>query len=154
MFSGGRLTPEPAQNLAVVTCMDCRFDPLSCFGLSPGDVHIIRNAGARVTDDVIRSLIVSTVQLGVDRIAVVHHTDCATQSLTVSQMTDAVLAATGVDPAGIDFMFRSDGPQTLLSDIRSITRCPFLPKGTEVAGFIFEVETGRVRQTTEVFTVG
>lgn len=152
-FGHGRLSPVPARGMAIVTCMDCRFDPLTCFDLEPGDVHIIRNAGARVSDDVLRSLIMSTIKLDVRRIAIVHHTQCATHSLSSLDVADAVFEKTGNDPAGIDFMTTYDAHHTLLSDVRDLAASPFLPKGTEIAGFVFEVETGRVRQTTDVFTV-
>ncbi|MBI2704243.1 MAG: carbonic anhydrase [Actinobacteria bacterium] len=152
-FGHGRLSPIPARAMAIVSCMDCRFDPLSCFDMEPGDVHIIRNAGARVSADVLRSLIMSTIKLDVSRIAVVHHTQCATHSLSSMDVAQAVLEKTGNDPAGIDFMTTYDGHHTLLSDVRDLANCPYLPRGTAVAGFVFEVETGRVKQTTDLFTV-
>lgn len=152
-FGPSRLSPVPAKGMSIVTCMDCRFDPLYCFGLEPGDVHIMRNAGARVSEDVLRSLIMSTIKLGVRRIAVVHHTQCATHSVSSIDIADDVLTQTGNDPAGIDFLTTYDAHHTLLSDVQDLSRCPYLPKGTEIAGFVFEVETGALRQTTEVFTV-
>jgi carbonic anhydrase len=152
-FGHGRLSPVPARGMAIVTCMDCRFDPLLCFDMEPGDVHIIRNAGARVSPDVLRSLIMSTIKLDVRRIAIVHHTQCATHSQSSMDIADAVLEATGTDPSGIDFLTTYDAHHTLLSDVRDLAASPLLPTGTEIAGFVFEVETGRVRQTTDVFTV-
>ncbi len=152
-YGHARLSAEPARRIAVVTCMDCRFDPLSCFGLEPGDVHIIRNAGARVTEDVLRSLIISTVHLNVKRVAVVHHTQCASQTLSVTEMADAVLRRTGSDPAGVDFMLHRDGRHTLRGDVARVASFPYIPAGVQVAGFVFEVETGRVRQETDTATV-
>lgn len=153
-FNAGDLMPLPRKQLAVLTCMDCRIDTVSVFGLDPGDAHAIRNAGARATDDAIRSLVVSTVKLGVRRIAVVHHTHCGAASVTPEQLRTDILDATGNDPEGMDFALFSDPEQALRSDVERIAACPYLPPGTLVAGFMYDVTTGRIRPTTEVMQIG
>lgn len=152
-FDRGDLMPLPRKSLAVLTCMDCRIDTVSVFGLDPGDAHAIRNAGARATDDAIRSLIVSTIELGVRRIAVVHHTHCGAASVTTDQLRSHVVDATGNDPAEVDFALFSDPEQALRSDVERIAACPYLPPGTIVAGFMYDVTTGRIRVATGVLEV-
>lgn len=153
-FDKGNLLPPPLKQLAVLTCMDCRIDTASVFGLDPGDAHVIRNAGARVSDDAIRSLIVSTTMLGVRRIAVVHHTHCGAASTDEHQLRDAVLARTGHDPGAIDFLLFRDPEHALEADIERLCTCPYLPEGTLVGGFMYDVETGVLRPATPVFRIG
>src|SRR5215204_3805186 len=89
---------KAAKRLAVLTCIDSRIDPLAMLGLRPGDAKIIRNAGARVTDDALRSLVIATTLLDVNRVCVVHHTDCAMVGLTDDDLRARIRDASGVDP--------------------------------------------------------
>src|SRR5689334_1537065 len=94
-FGLAGLSGRPAKHLAVVSCMDTRVDPLGALGLRPGDAKIIRNAGARVTDDVIRSIAIVVANLGVERVAVVAHTDCAMSKLSADELRQSVAAVAG-----------------------------------------------------------
>lgn len=134
----------PRRNLAIVTCMDCRIDPLAIFGFEPGDVHVVRNAGARITPDMVRSLIKSVNQLEVERIAIVHHTDCGAAKITLPMLRGRVSAATGNDPADLEFHLIEDQAAAMAADIEAIRSCPYLPVGTAVAGFLYDVTTGTV----------
>jgi carbonic anhydrase len=141
-FEDGTLKAPPAHRLAVVTCMDARIDDYRAFGLHPGEAHVLRNAGARVTDDVIRSLVKSTVQLGVTRVAVVHHTDCGAAKIELDSLRQRVIDRTGNDPSGLDFHLIGDPDQAIVDDVEALARCPFLPPGTVVGGFVYDVRSG------------
>ncbi|MCU0269334.1 MAG: carbonic anhydrase [Acidimicrobiales bacterium] len=155
-FRHAGLLPPPRKGLAVLTCMDCRIDTASVFGLLPGDAHVVRNAGARATDDALRSLVLSTVRLGVSRIAVVHHTNCGAIGATDDEVRTAVLATTGHDPAeaGLDLWLAMDEKEALDDDVARIAGCRFLPTGTLVAGFLYDVETGLAEPATPILAVG
>lgn len=150
-FGLGDLQPIPRTRLAIVTCMDTRINPLAIFGFSPGDVHILRNAGARVTPDVLRSLIKSVDQLSVERVAIVHHTDCGAAKITLPVLRDKVRSLTGNDPSDIDFHLIGDPESALAADVEAVRTCPFLPVGTAVAGFVYDVGTGTVTQHYSTF---
>lgn len=143
-FSHGDLSALPAARLVIVTCMDTRIDPLAIFGLEIGQAHVLRNAGARVTPDVIRSLIKSINQLEVERIVVMHHTDCGAAKIRIGGLRDAVTAATGNDPSDIEFHLIGDPEAALATDIDAIRSCPYFPVGTAVAGMSYDVRTGVV----------
>ena len=149
-FDAGDLLPPPRRHLAVLTCMDCRIDPASVFGLDPGDAHVLCNAGARASNDAIRSLIISTTKLGVRRIAVVHHTHCGAASTTHDEIVDEVLQTTGADPSSIDFLLFVDPAEALRSDVERLASCPYLPAGVLVAGFMYDVSTGVIKQETDI----
>src|SRR4029450_2265967 len=105
------------KQLAIVTCIDSRIDPLAVFGLVPGDAKILRNAGARVTDDVIRTLALATALLGVTRIAVVQHTDCKMTSATDADLVAAVSEATGRPAPGFEPRAIDDQVAVLEADV-------------------------------------
>lgn len=126
----------------MVTCIDSRIDPLATLGLKPGDAKIIRNAGARVTDDVLRSLIIAAHALGVDRIALVQHTDCGVAANTQASLTDMVESSTGAPVGDLDFLTIDDQAATLRSDAEIVRACPLLPADTEIGAFIFDVRSG------------
>lgn len=150
-FPSGSLGPIPRRHLAVVTCMDCRIDPLAMFDLEIGDIHVMRNAGARITPDMLRSLIKSVNQLEVDRIAIVHHTDCGAAKIDLPSLREKVRTATGSDPAEMEFHLIGDQAAALDADIEAVRTCAFLPVGTAVAGFIYDVTTGRVQAHHSTF---
>ncbi|HVC71065.1 MAG TPA: carbonic anhydrase [Acidimicrobiales bacterium] len=131
-----------ARGLAVLTCIDSRIDPLAMLGLRAGDAKIIRNAGARVTEDSLRSLILAVNLLGVTRVCVVAHTNCAMVDSTENEIRARIEAQRGVVAAGWDFLATTDQLATLHHDIDRIERCPLLPPDLEVAGFIFDVHSG------------
>ena len=138
-FHDSGVAGSAAKGLAVLTCIDSRIDPLAMLGLIPGDAKIIRNAGARVTDDALRSLVLAVNLLGVDRICVVQHTDCA----MAKKSDDEIRAAIG---ASEDFVVLAMQDQTaaLRDDIDRIRASQYIPARTEIAGFLFDVKTGEL----------
>ncbi|GAA4504862.1 MULTISPECIES: beta-class carbonic anhydrase [Nonomuraea] len=142
-FRGSDLTGRAARGLAVVTCMDSRIDPLGLLGLEPGDAKILRNAGARVTDDVLRTLVLAVYLLGVERVLVMPHTDCGMTKATdadVHQLT----RDQGVDTRSLEFHMVPDQTEALVHDLTRITSSPFLPAGMPVVGAVYDVKTGRL----------
>lgn len=135
---------QAARGLAVVTCMDSRIDPLTMLGLEKGDAKILRNAGGRVTDDVLRTLVLATHLLGVDRVMVVEHTDCKMASATDEQVHDEIRQSSGIDTRSLDFRTMSDQRAALLHDVQKVRSSPYLPKGVEVGGFFYDVRTGQL----------
>ncbi|MFY9264758.1 MAG: carbonic anhydrase [Solirubrobacterales bacterium] len=134
------------RGLAIVTCIDSRIDPLAAFGLIPGDAKVIRNAGARVTDDVLRTLTIATHVLGVDRIALVQHTDCGVAENDQSAIAGVVEANTGRPIGDIDFLAIDDQIATLRADAEKIRRFGLLPAEIEVGEFMFDVRGGGLEQ--------
>ena len=140
------LQAPPTRQVVVVACMDARLRPEDALGLGLGEAHVIRNAGGRGTDDVVRSLIISSAVLGTRALAVVHHTDCGLLGATNEGLSVRVTEVTG-EPAGIDFLPFDDAERTLAEDVRVIERDPRLPF-EEVTGLLYDVRTGRVREVT------
>lgn len=130
-----------ARGLAVLTCIDSRIDPLAMLGLTPGDAKIVRNAGARVTSDALRSLVLATAFLGVTRIMVVAHTDCAVAGTSDESIRER-LAASGLDASGWDFLATTDQAATVRADLARIADCPLIPGGVTLGGFVFDVHRG------------
>ena len=133
-----------ARGLAVLTCIDSRIDPLAMLGLRAGDAKIIRNAGARVTDDSLRSLVLAANLLGVTRVCVVQHTECAMIGPTDDELRARIGAMRGVDAIDWDFLASADQLVTLRDDIALIDSCALLPPDLEVGGFIYDVHTGEL----------
>jgi carbonic anhydrase len=144
-FELGHLPSPPARALAVLTCMDARILPLEMAGLTPGDAHVVRNAGGRASDDAIRSLVVSTHRLGVRDIAVVHHTACGMASVTDDGFRDEVERATGHRP-DMPILAIDDPDGALRADVERLRTSPLFPEGTEVAGFLYDVSSGRLER--------
>ncbi len=143
-FESATLGAIPRQRLAVVTCMDCRIDPLAILGLHVGDIHVLRNAGARITPDVLRSLVKSVNQLEVERIAIMQHTDCGAAKITLPGLRKKVLDTTGNDPADVDFHLIGDQAEALANDVELVRVYPYLPVGVIIGGFIYDVATGLI----------
>lgn len=143
-FHDSGVAGRAARGLAVLTCIDSRIDPLQMLGLKPGDAKIIRNAGARVTDDALRSLILATNLLNVSRICVVQHTDCAMAGSTESAIAARVSEASGADASNVTFLAMTDQAAALREDIARIRACELIPSSTEIAGFTFDVRTGKL----------
>jgi len=133
-----------ARGLAVVTCMDSRISPLDLLGLRHGDAKILRNAGARVTDDVLRTLVLAVHLLGVDRVMVVAHTDCRMTSVTDAEVHSEIARSAGIDTRSLDIQTISDQRGTLSADVQRIRSSPYLPAGLPVTGCIYDVHTGRL----------
>ncbi len=126
--------------------MDSRIDPLRIVGMSAGDVKILRNAGARVTDDMLRTLLLATYLLEVKRVLVMPHTDCRMASGTEEQIHQALFDASGIDTRSIEIRTVTDQVTALKEDVASIKNYPILPKDLEVVGAIFDVKTGELRK--------
>lgn len=144
-FENQHLTGTAAKGLAIITCMDSRISPLAISGMSPGDVKILRNAGARVTDDVLRTLVLATFLLGVNRVLVMPHTDCRMASATESQIHDLILKEHSVDTRSVEFRTVTDQADALAMDVMRIRTYPLLANGVTVAGAIFDVHTGKLK---------
>jgi len=143
-FGAAGLEGTAARGLAVVTCMDSRIEPLQMLGLSKGDAKIIRNAGARVTDDVLRTLVVAVHLLGVDRVMVVAHSDCRMAKIDDDQVHEAIAAHSGLDTRSLDFRTIDDQSETLRVDVQKVRSSPYLPVGLPVLGCLYDVGTGRL----------
>ena len=150
-FDKGELPLPPARNLAVVACMDARLDVHKILGLSEGDAHVIRNAGGVVSDDAIRSLVISQRLLGTTAIVLIHHTDCGMLTFRDDAVKDAIEADTGLRPA-----FAMEAFGNLEKDVRqSISRIqasPFIPHKDQVRGFVYDCSTGRLNEVSSRLT--
>jgi carbonic anhydrase len=143
-FQHSELTGTARKGLAIITCMDSRISPLAVVGMQAGDAKILRNAGARVTDDVLRTLVLASYLLGVNRVLVMPHTDCR-----MARDDEATIHATieeqfGVDTRSIEFQTVSDQYAALEMDVNRIRRYPLLQRGVSVAGAIYNVSTGKL----------
>jgi len=145
-FVDSKMAGTAAKGLAVLTCIDSRIDPLAIMGLAPGDAKIIRNAGARVTDDALRSLVLATNLLGVRRICVVQHTECAMAGTTEDALRERIETIRGRDAAGWRFLPTTDQLATLDSDLEVIRKCELLGDITDLGGFLLDVHTGQLTQ--------
>lgn len=141
----GGLEARAAKHLAVLTCMDSRIDPLGMLGLSPGDAKILRNAGARVTDDVLRTLVLAAYLLDVDRVMVVAHTRCRMAGGPEEGVHSAIAEAGGPDTRSITFLTTEDQEASLRADLQRIRSWPYLGDLTS-GGFLLDLGTGRLRR--------
>ena len=143
-FQHSELTGTARKGLAIITCMDSRISPLAVVGMQAGDAKILRNAGARVTDDVLRTLVLASYLLGVNRVLVMPHTDCR-----MARDDEATIHATieeqfGVDTRSLEFQTVSDQRAALRFDVNRIRQYPLLQRGVSVAGVIYNVSTGKI----------
>jgi carbonic anhydrase len=144
-FRSGGLPAIPARGVAILTCMDARLDVLRMLGLELGDAHVIRNAGARASEDAIRSLVASTVLGEVREILVIHHTRCAMRSVTNEELQQRVAKLTGADAAGIEFAPPlADLRASVWEDVRRIATARFITVEVAVSGLIYDVDTGKL----------
>jgi carbonic anhydrase len=146
-FDEPNLPLSPARKLAVLACMDARLDPAKVLGLSEGDAHVIRNAGGVVSDDALRSLAISQNLLGTEEIILIHHTDCGMLTFTDDEFAEKLEAETGEKPDWPVHTF-DDLDQNVRDSIDKIRNSPFVPRTDNVRGFVYEVETGRLREVS------
>ncbi len=146
-FDRGGLEARPSTGVAVVTCMDARVDPYRTLGLQLGEAHVIRNAGGVVTDEVIRSLTISQRLLGTEEIVLIHHTDCGMLTFTDDEFKHSIQEETGIKPEWAAESF-SDLDTDVRQSIARIQASPFIPNKDSVRGFVYEVETGRLREVS------
>lgn len=142
---GGLMPLRPSRQVAVVACMDSRMPIFGILGLKSGEAHIIRNAGGVVTDDVIRSLLLSQRLMGTREIVLIHHTDCGLTKISEDQMRHELEAATGMRPWFALESF-SDPYTDVRQSMRRLHRSPFLPHRDRIRGFVYEVESGYLRE--------
>jgi carbonic anhydrase len=143
-FSQSSLTGTARRGLAIITCMDSRISPLALVGMQPGDAKILRNAGARVTDDVLRTLVLATYLLGVERILVMPHTDCRMANESEDSLHETIERQFGVDTRSVEFRTVNDQRDALAYDVTRIRSYPLLRSGVVVGGAIYDVATGRL----------
>jgi carbonic anhydrase len=146
-FDKGDLPLPPARKLAVLACMDARLNPYALLGLQEGDAHMIRNAGGVVTDDGIRSLAISQRLLGTEEIVLIHHTDCGMRTLTDDAFKRSIQDETGIKPEWAAEAF-DDLDEDVRQSLARIRASPFIPRKESVRGFVYDVETGRLREVT------
>ena len=143
-FKSQDLTGEAKKGLAIVTCMDSRIDPLRIIGMKAGDAKILRNAGARVTEDVLRTLILATNLLNVNRVLVMPHTDCKMAENDEADFHKLIDEKYGVNTSSLEFRTTRDQRGALASDLNRIRSYPLLREGVAVAGGIYDVKTGAI----------
>jgi len=136
---------RPSRRLAIVTCMDSRLDVFAALGLGDGEAHVLRNAGGVITDDVIRSLAISQRRLGTEAVMLVHHTDCGLEKITDDGFRAELHEAAGVSPSFAIESF-SDVEADVRQSILRVRRSEFLPHRGQVRGFVYDVDTGRLRE--------
>lgn len=168
----GSLAMPPRRRFAILTCMDARLDPAKFAGLSEGDAHVIRNAGARASDDAIRSLIISYKLLGTREWFVVHHTDCGMETFTDDIMrellrrslrtaeyqdgrwVDPGVAEGRTDGDFIDWLTIRNQEESVVADVRHIRMHPLVPQDIPIYGYVYDVRTGKLREVPMATEVG
>ena len=135
----------PAKRLAVVACMDSRIDTFALLGLQVGEAHVMRNAGGVITDDMVRSLAISQRKLGTREIVLVHHTDCGLTKTTDAQFAAELERDTGASPTWTAEAF-TDPVASLRESMHRIRTSPFVPERGSVRGFVYDVDTGELRE--------
>ena len=146
-FDKADLPAQPAMKVAVLACMDARLDPAKALGLEEGDAHVIRNAGGIVTDDAIRSLAISQNLLGTEEIVLIHHTDCGMLKFTDEEFKERLERELGHRPEWDSGAFE-DLECNVRTSIARIGASPFIPHKGSIRGFVYEVETGRLREVS------
>src|SRR5918995_2422771 len=146
-FDKGDLPMPPGKHIAVVTCMDARLSPYVMLGPHEGEAHVIRNAGGVITDDEIRSLVISQRLLGTEEIMLIQHTDCGMLTFSEDEVKQRIHDDVGIKPHFSLESF-SDLDENVRQSIARIKASPFIPNKESVRGFVYEVETGRIREVT------
>jgi carbonic anhydrase len=143
-FKYSELTGVAQRGLAIVTCMDSRINPLSVVGMKSGDAKILRNAGARVTDDVLRTLVLATYLLGVERILIMPHTNCRMAQVDDVEIHREIDTKHGIDTSEIEFKTVPDQRQALIEDVQKVRSYRLINKDVIVGGAIYDVATGKI----------
>ncbi len=145
-FDRSKLAALPSKKLAIVVCMDARLTVEEFLGLKTGDAHIIRNAGGIVTDDALRSLIISYKLLGTKEFFVINHTDCGMLTFTDDQLRKTLKKDTGADASALEFYFFKNLRENVRKQVKKIKDSPFIPNNISVHGFIYQVENGLLKE--------
>ena len=140
------LSIKPKTKVAIVTCMDSRLHVAPALGLALGDAHILRNAGGRVTEDMIRSLVISQQQMGTREIVVLHHTDCGAQTFNNEDFQEHLKCELGVGVSGQDFLPFQDIDESVREDMKLLRECPLIPDDVIISGAVYDVDTGSMRE--------
>jgi carbonic anhydrase len=144
-FDKGGLQVPPSRKVAVLACMDARLDVHKILGLQEGEAHVIRNAGGEVTDDAIRSLLISQRLLGTEEVVLIHHTGCGMLTFTDDEVKAKIQSETGIRPSfALEAFTDLDGD--VRQSIARIKASPFIPKKDKIRGFVYDVKTGRLRE--------
>ena len=138
------LSIKPKTKVAIVTCMDSRLHVAPALGVALGDAHILRNAGGRVTEDMLRSLVISQQQLGTREIVVLHHTDCGAQTFQNKDFQEHLKRELGVDVSNQDFLPFQDIDESVREDMRLLKDSPLIPDDVVISGAVYDVDTGRM----------
>jgi carbonic anhydrase len=144
-FDKGQLPMPPAKKVAVLACMDARLDVHKILGLEEGDAHVVRNAGGVVTEDAIRSLVISQRLLGTEEIVLIHHTDCGMLTFRDDEVKQQIEKDTGLRPPFALEAFR-DVEEDVRQSIARIEASPFIPDKSSVRGFVYDVRSGRLNE--------
>jgi carbonic anhydrase len=144
-FDKGELPLPPGKKIAILACMDARLNPYGLLGLEEGDAHVIRNAGGVVTDDEIRSLAISQRLLGTEEIVLIHHTDCGMLTFTDDDFKKSVQDDVGIKPEWAAEAF-DDLDTDVRQSVARIKASPFIPNKDSVRGFVYDVESGKLRE--------
>ncbi len=144
-FAGAGLAAPPGDKVAVVTCMDARLDPYRALGLELGGAHVIRNAGGVITNDVIRSLALSQLELGTREILVIHHTKCGLAGLDEDAVLDTIAGNAGQRPPWKIHAF-ADVREDTVQSVAQLRSSPFLLHTDRIFGFVHDVDTGRLER--------
>ena len=168
----GKLAMPPTRHFAILTCMDARLDPAKYAGLREGDAHVVRNAGGRVTDDAIRSLVISHKLLGTNEWFVVHHTNCGMETFTDAVMRGLLehsLDTAVLDDAGwrdvgktpgstegefIDWLTIDDQERSIVRDVRRLRAHPLVPRYIPIHGYVYDVKSGQLREVAAATKIG
>ena len=153
-FTKGELPMPPARQFAVVTCMDARLDPARLLGLEEGDAHVIRNAGGLVSDDALRSLVISHWLLGTQEAFVIAHTDCGMLTFTNDELRQKLTAEAGADASGVDFLPFPDVDESVRASVQRIRESHLLPDSFAAEGFVYDVRSGRLREVVVADVAG
>ncbi len=145
-FAGPRAM-IPALHVSIVTCMDSRIDPFRIFGLDSGEAHILRNAGGIVTDDILRSLVLSQRLLATQEVIVMYHSKCGLHNTDETALRATIAAETGATP-DYEFGAFTDLDEAVRAAVRRVRTHLFLPHRDRVRGFVYEVESGHVREVS------
>jgi len=143
-FKYSDLTGVAHKGLAIVTCMDSRINPLSVVGMRSGDAKILRNAGARVTEDVLRTLVLATYLLGVKRILIMPHTNCRMAQVDEAEIHREIDTKYGIDTSELEFKTVADQRAALIEDVQKVRNYHLLNAGVSVGGAIYDVATGKI----------
>ena len=151
-FDRSTLALPPARRWAIVACMDARLTVEEVTGIATGDAHIIRNAGGLVTDDALRSLVISTHLLGTNEFAIIEHTGCGMLTFEDEPVRRQIAEQTGADTGGLRLFPFRDLEANLREQVRRVVESPLLPPGIPVTGYVYGVETGRLRPVVSATT--